>query len=105
METFGHIRMNTDCTNRFSDEWLERTFLEKVSYIDDTKWVAQIRLIGTKLQHCLLVADDWIRCFCDNASFRCKFFKHCGKHFFSDCKHIFLCCKAHLEIKLIKLSR
>jgi len=105
METFGHIRMNTDCTNSFSDEWLERTFLEKVGHIDNTKRVAQIRLIGTKLQHCLLVADDRIRRFCDNTSFRCEFFKYCGKHFLSDSKHIFLRCKTHLEIELVKLSR
>ena len=61
METFGHIRMNTDCTNSFSDEWLERTFLEKVGHIDNTKRVAQIRLIGTETIHTLLPGHtlDW----------------------------------------------
>mgnify|MGYP000543367996 CR=1 FL=1 len=30
METFGHIGVYADCPNRFSDERLERAFLEKV---------------------------------------------------------------------------
>ena len=61
METFGHIGVYADCPNRFSDERLERTFLEKVGHIDNTKRVTQIRLIGTKLLrtlgHCFSVKD------------------------------------------------
>ena len=105
METFGHIGVYADCPNRFSDERLERTFLEKVGHFDNTKRVTQIRLIGTKLQHCLLITDNRIWSLGHNASFRCELFKYRRKNFFTNCKYIFLCGKTHLKIQLIELSR
>ena len=104
MEALGHLGVYLDGTHGLTMEGLKRTSLEKLCEINNTKRVSQIRLIGAELQHCLLIADDRIRCLCDLIPFRRKFFKGCGQHFLTDLEHILLRRKAHLKIQLVKFS-
>ena len=96
--------MYFDRTDGLAVEWLKAAFLKELTQINDPKRVSQIRLIRTKLQHRLLIADDRIRCFCNLISLGSKFFKRSGQHFLADTEYILLRCKAHLEIELVKLS-
>ena len=105
MESLGHLPVYFDGSDGSSLKRLEGTSLEELCHIDDTKRVTKIRFVGTKLQHSLFVADDRIWCLCNGIAFRRKFFKSSGEHFFSDCKYIFLCCKAHFKIELVKFAR
>ena len=105
MEALGHLLVYFDGSDGSSLKRLESTSLEELCHIDNTKWVTKIRFVGTELQHSLFVADDRIWCLCNGIAFRCKFFKSSGEHFFSDCKYIFLCCKAHFKIELVKFTR
>ena len=96
--------MYLDRTDGLAVKWLKAAFLKELTQINDPKRVSQIRLIRTELQHCLLIADDRIRCFCHLISLGSKFFKRGGQHFLANTEYILLRCKAHLEIKLIELS-
>ena len=92
----------TDC---LSMERLKCASLEEICNIDNAKRISKVRLVWTKLKHCLFVADDRIWCLCNFISLRCKFLKCCREDFLTNLKYIFLCCKAHLKIELVELSR
>ena len=104
MLSLRQLRMYIDGTNCLTVERLKRTSLEKVSDIHNAERVTQIRLVGTKLQHRLLIAYDRIWCLSHFCSLWCKFFKSSTQHFLTNAEYIFLCCKTHFKIKLIKLS-
>ena len=105
MEAFGHICMYLDGTYRLSVKWLEGTSLEEICHIYDTQRVSEIRFVRTKLQHCLLVADNRIWSCCYLGTFRSKFLKCSSQHFLACTEDVFLCRKAHLKVKLIELTR
>ena len=104
MLSLGKLLLYCNRTNGLAVEWCKCTSLEELCHIDDLKWIAKIRLICTIFQHCFLVADDWVWCFCNGVSLRSEFLKCCGKHFLANLEYVFLCCKAHLEVELIELT-
>ena len=55
METFAHLSVNLYSSYCLADERLECAALEEISYIDDPQWIPEVRLIGTELEHCLLI--------------------------------------------------
>ena len=105
MEALGHVRMNLDGANRLADERLKSAAGEELGQVNDAQRVAQIRLVGTKLQHSLLVADDRIRSSGDSSAFRSKLLKRSGQNLFACTENIFLRSKAHLKVQLIELAR
>ena len=105
MEALGHVRVNLDGANRLADERLKGAAREELGQVDDAQRVAQIRLVGTELQHSLLVADNRIRSSCDSGTFRRKLLKRSGENFFACAENIFLRSKAHLKVQLIELAR
>ena len=105
MEALGHVCMYLDGTNGSAYEGLEGALLEEVGHIYDSKRVSKVRLIGTKLKHSLLVADNGIRCLGHCIPLGSELFKGSGKHFLSYPEDILLGGKAHFEIQLIEFSR
>ena len=49
MEAFGHICMNLNSAHGLSNKWLKRTFLEKLCHINNSKRIAKVWFICTKL--------------------------------------------------------